>query len=85
MSANHKKDISRNAKTLFTEGTVCRVTDRNNPLEDEAVGEAVVLSTTREEIRAEVRGRRFGFEGVIATFRIPTLTQRGGNLRLCLP
>lgn len=85
MNRNTKKQIGRDARSFFVTGTVCRVVERGNPIEDEMVGEAVVLSTTRDQIFAEVRGRRFGFDGKKVSFRLPTLTQRGGNLRICLP
>ena len=85
MSTDTKKQIERNAKTLFPAGAVCRVVDRENPIEDEQVGEAVILKVTREEITAKIQGRRFGFDGIVAAFRVPTLTQRSGDLRLCLP
>lgn len=79
MKTSLKKQIERNIKELMAVGSTLPATDRETGV---IVGMLIIQSVSREEIRGRLEGDTFGWEGFETSFRVPELTQRGGNLRL---
>ena len=79
MKAYLKKQIERNIRDIVSVGASYPVSDRKSGAE---LGVITITSVTRDEVRGHVAGESFGWEGREAAFRVPQLTQRGGNLRL---
>lgn len=76
-----KKQIERNIRELAQIGSIIPALDRET---GEALGAVVITAVSREEIKGRLEGSAFGWEAE-ACFRVPQLTQRGGNLKLGLP
>jgi hypothetical protein len=79
MCHTSKKQIERNLKELAPEGSTHQIIDRET---GEVTGLFTIVHCSREEISGLAQGRPFGHDGREIRFRIPALTQRGGNHRL---
>jgi hypothetical protein len=79
MKASLKKLIERNIRDLVAVGTTLPATDRETGA---AIGVVTVISVSRDEIRGRIDGESFGWNGFETSFRVPELTQRGGNLKI---
>mgnify|MGYP001767053666 CR=1 FL=1 len=79
MKASLKKQIERNIQKLIAVGSRLKATDKEN---GETAGTITITYVSREEIRGNLEGTAFGWEGRETSFRVPELTQKGGNLRI---
>ena len=79
MKASLKKQIERNIRELVSVGTSLPASARES---GEPAGALVITFVSREEIRGRLEGASFGWGGFETSFRVPELTQRGGNLKL---
>lgn len=84
MTAPAKKHLERNAKEIFPIDSTVVLRDRSAGSESLPANEisGTVIRVTREEILVNLTGRRVGHEGRLTTFRIPQLTQKGGDLQI---
>jgi hypothetical protein len=81
MKACLKKQIERNMRELLRIGEVVALEDRGSGTQ---VGTVRITRVTREAVEGIMEGRSFGWEGRQGRFRVPQMTQHGGDLRLGL-
>ena len=80
MNAQKKKKIGRNIHQFLTPNDQLLAFDRETGKEKAIVQ---VTAVTRDEIKGLII-KKTGFPGIPVRFRVPQLTQRGGNLRIQL-
>jgi hypothetical protein len=81
MTATLKKQVQRNIHDLISQGSLVTVIDRTT---NAKIGTMEVTQVSRVEITGVIQNSNPRYPGTPARFRVPELTQRGGNGRIDL-